>query len=350
MKFSTILFVSLLLAFISCKNKDAVHLDPQKVFDIKDTLKAEILPTPLITGDNTILYDMDSLYLCYTRLDNYFLQLLDYHSSELIYHTGRIGRGPGELGYPYPAGFDIESGTVYVADMHTHAIIPFQVKDSVILQSNSFQNNRHTFLPKSFQKISDSTYVILNTMINQSIKTIDLNGHVYDSIRNAPIKIGEGAFFDRGGFTTTINITPDKSRLIATDTWIPKIRIYSLEENQLLLRSEKEYFETSYEIIGGNFYPNRDQQSATAWSYVSSHYFFILNFGVKYGETRDRDFLTKYKNSYVMVFKMNGEYVKTLLFDHPFLAFTVSQDEKRLSAPVWIGEDMFIARYDLPEF
>ena len=334
----------------SCK-RESGYLDPSYVFNLKDTLKAEILPAPLY-AKTPILFDMDSLYWCCSgEIDGYFAQLLNHQTGEMIFHTGRIGNGPGELLYPYPVGFDRESKILYYTDAYTHTIHPFQIQQDSIIQLKSYKDERHTYFINSFEPVSDSTFAVISmSMIPQSIKIVDFSSAVYDSIRNAPIDMNDETFMSVRGFSTTIRLTPDRSKLIATEGATPTFRIFSINNNKLDLIVQKAYFKPMPIISGGNLQAETDQWGGPVWEVVTDKYIYLLNYGMKSGDRFSHDFRERYKNAYIMIFDMKGEFVKSLIFDRRFTSFTVSSDDKILSAPVTLEDDMYIAKYKLPDF
>lgn len=335
------LFASTLL-INSCANREVTqtHLNPDKVFRLKDTLRAEVMPEE-IWGRliNQIFYTEEGI-ICCTNIDDYIVQLINPETGALLSATGKKGRGPGEFLGAMPKHIDRTLKRVYIFNSQKKSLVPFNYSDKKIEQLPALDYFYENY--SGFVKIDDTRWVVLEDSQNSYLKLVDTLGNVLDSLPNAALS--EDVRDVR--FNTVMKGSPDKGGVILYEMDLPIFRKYSVKDDKLVLDYRIEYLEPVYQLQDGMCVIDLEKKSSILGNYLTEKYHYMIHPGLSSagfnphsGEQISLDHV------YILVYDMDGNFMKSLLFDRFFRAIAVSDDDKYLYA---VDNNMSLVRYELP--
>lgn len=338
-----VVFLFILLANSCAGNKSTQgHLAPDKVFNIKDTLKAEVMPHE-IWGNfvSKILYTEKGL-ICCTTTDGYIVQLIDPETGKLISSAGKIGRGPKEFLGPMVKDIDRISNTVYVFDVQRRELVPFTYSDGRIEQLPSIDYFDDPDC-SGYVKINNNRWIILNNSHNGYLKLIDTLGNVLDSLPNAVLS----EEVQNIKFNTALKGSVDKSCIMLYEADLPIFRKYSIKKDKLILDYRIEYLKPVFRLSNRGYVVDKKQMMGILGNYLTEKYHYMIHPGLSFEQfthyTRQQ---TTPDYIYVLVYDLDGNFKKSILLDRFFWSMTISDDDRYLYA---IDNYMNPVRYELPK-
>ena len=339
-----VFLVLYILILISCKTSEkAEYLNPDKVFNLKDTLKGIVLEATLSQDSasyTSLLYTPIGI-ICKTGLNNELFYLLDSVKGDKVTSCGCKGRGRGELLSCISYDYNSKTNNLYVWDIYLNSIHSFSLTDSCKFEKRERLIRVNTHLNK-IKSVNDSLFAVLTFHPDQSIGLIDKTGNFisklpYKTIENKEID------YDLNYFSSTIAISPDKRYIAVSDLNFPSIKLYSISDNKLKILWEKMIFEPSYTIVNKWYRINDDQQFGFGDIHMSTENIYVLSHGVKYKEFRNGVF-TNNNRIYILQFDYEGNYIKCFVLNDFMYLFEISPDGKSLYGKI---DEALIKKYSL---
>ncbi|MEA5005687.1 MAG: BF3164 family lipoprotein [Rikenellaceae bacterium] len=336
----------LLVTLIACKQESHKYLNPSDVFGVTDTMRATILPAPLTAKSiiSSVYYTQSGLILD-TQIDKNVVQLLDSTSGKKITSAGRIGRGPDELINPAGLSYNYESGSYFVWDYNLSRLYMFAITDSIV-KKRSMSNINLTL--QTLDAITDTTFAVLDFCPDQSIGIIDTNGRYLSRI---PYKIVDDKSIDYKihYFNSNLNISSDKQYLVAACTQFPYLSLYSIKDNKLSKIWEKMIFKPKYKLTNNWLRIDNEQLKGFSGAIIRNQLIYLCSHGLTKGEwLKENKTGRKTTHTFILVFNMKGEFVKSYVMDKFFIVYTISPDGRTLYAVI-DDPDLYIAKYSLNE-
>ena len=335
------LFLILMLSCSQPQSK-APLLQPEAVFTRSDTLHGTYLQNPLNPCRYAKLSFTKYGILCETAVakDNYLFHLVDSLNANLICAGGHKGRGPGEFLMVRGGGYDGKTGYFYAMDQMKNFISKMSVGRDSIKYISSFVFPEDLY--EAFY-INDSIFAVLTFLPDQSICIMDSKGNYLDK---QPNKILDDPALDykKIYFNTRIKVTPDRSRIIAVDYNYNIIKIYSIRDNRLYPEQDIRYFPVEWKAVNGRPVPEPTHVRGGGWLEVSDRYIYIVTLG----QTQEEFMLEKRHNiSYLLIFDIKGNFVKSYTLDHDVSGFTIVRDRYLYGTVIDPDGETRIIKYDL---
>lgn len=339
--------ICLLLATLTaCQQESREYLDPSDVFGVTDTLRATILPEPLMSNSivSRIYYTPKGLILN-TQIDKYVIQLIDTTTGKRLASAGRIGRGPDELINPSGKSYNSESSSFFVWDYNLSRLDMFAISDSIVKKRSMSNIN---LILQTLDAITDTTFAVLDFCPDQSIGIIDTNGRYLSRI---PYKIIDDKSIDYKihFFNSNLTLSFDKQNLVTSCSQFPYLSLYSIKDNKLSKVWDKMVFKPKYKLTNSWIKVDNEQLFGFSRPTIRNQHIYLCSNGLTKGESiKEDDAGRKTNHTYVLVFNLKGEFVKTYVMDKYFLVFTISPDGRTLYAVI-DDPDLYIAKYSLYE-
>ncbi len=335
----------LLVTLIACKQESHKYLNPSDVFGVTDTLRATILPEPLMANSIMFrIYHTRKGLILNTQIDKYVIQLIDTTTGKRLASAGRIGRGPDELINPAGLSYNYESGSYFVWDYNLSRLYMFAITDSIV-KKRSMSNINLTL--QTLDAITDTTFAVLDFCPDQSIGIIDTNGRYLSRI---PYKIVDDKSIDYKThfFNSNIDISPDRKYLVAACSKFSNICLYSIKDNKLSLIWDKMMFRPKYDLSKGWIKIDNEQLRGFSAVNMSNQLIYVCSQGITTGEWRKEKTISRKNSTYILIFDLKGKLMKTYVMDKYFLVFTITPDGRTLYAVI-DDPDLYIAKYSLYE-
>ncbi len=338
--------ICLLLATLTaCQQEKQKYLDPSDVFGVTDTMRATILPEPLMANSIVSrIYHTPKGLILNTHIDKNLVQLLDSTSGKKITSAGRIGRGPEEMINPAGMSYNYDSGSYFVWDYNLSRLDMFSVNDSIV-KKRSMSNIKLTL--QTLDAITDTTFAVLDFCPDQSIGIIDTNGRYLSRI---PYKVIDDKSIDYKihFFNTNMDLSLDKQYLIAVSQQFPYLSLYSITGNKLSLIWEKMIFKPRYDLVNQWIKADDKQIGGFHSATIRNQLIFLCTQGLTIGDERKGKSIERKNHTYILVFNLKGEFVKSYVMDKYFIVYTISPDGRTLYAVI-DDPDLYIAKYSLNE-
>lgn len=338
------LYFFIFLMFQCCSpNKEIEYLNPEQFYSLTDTLKGEILSTPIKSGAGSVkLYYTKYGLLACTKLDNNIFQLLDSTDASMLTATGRRGRGPNEFLMTMPMQYDYLTDRFSVFDMYTQEMATYLISADSIYLINRINLKKDM---QCVKYVTDSLLVFNNFYPNQKIGLMNTNAEiVYEEECN---------FLDDDRIKTInayhgikLEVSPDKAHTVAIDGSFATIKVFLNQLYTLELQWKKTLFKPKYKFNPKKDWYIRDDDNWLGFSsiYLTNKYIYLRN-----NERQYIDFINETpnpKHSYITVMDYNGNIIKKYLMDKFFVSFTVTPDDKYLYATIY-DPDFLVAKYSL---
>ena len=339
------------LLFISCSKgtNESEALDPS-AFRNTTVLKGEILPEPImIKSEAGVFFYTKRGLLCTTSLEDPMYILIDNETGKELMSAGRHGKGPGEFITPLHARYDWPSDSFYLNDFAKDSIYSFTITNTSIVQENIMESRKKEYpAVNGISKITDSTYFFINGGYadKSTLNIIDKDWNFYYSEENIILPYDD-LDFSKNYYSSIFQINRNRNTLLITDTHLPYIRVYNINDNQLELRSSRKYLEWRYTITKEKWFglDLKNQKFGYA-GLISDNYIYILNFNMTWAEILSKKPI---KNVFILVFDYDCNHITTLRIDREIRSYEVSPDDRYLYAII-DDTDMHIIRYELPDF
>ncbi|MEA5005412.1 MAG: BF3164 family lipoprotein [Rikenellaceae bacterium] len=336
----------LLVTLIACKQESHKYLNPSDVFGVTDTLRATILPEPLMTN-NVIsrIYHTPKGLILNTQIDKYVIQLIDTTTGKRLASAGRIGRGPDELINPSGMSYNYDSGSYFVWDYNLSRLEMFAITDSIV-KKRSMSNIKLTL--QTLDAITDTTFAALDFCPDQSIGIVDTNGRYLSKL---PYKIINDKSIDYKVhyFNTNMDLSLDKQYMVASCSQLPHLSLYSIKDNKLSKVWEKMIFKPKYKLTNSWIKIDNEQLSGFSGPIIRNQCIYLCSHGLTKGEWIKEDKTGRKTNhTYILVFNLKGEFVRSYVMDKYFIVYAVSPDGRTLYAVI-DDPDLYIAKYSLYE-
>ena len=336
-----------LCLLLSCGKREQDYLDPCVVFGGRDTLSGEALPDTVRTS-NAIsrLYFTGHGLICCSKEDGRLIQLLDTLNGRMISCAGYLGKDKDFLRF-VPQYYDSHTGTFGSYDLFGNKIIRWKVTGDSLIKKEWFPV-RDTML--AVAALNDSILAVLTYNPGQSVKLVNLNSKkVVDKIPYRILK-DERIDFNIYYVISYLNITPDKKKIVVTGSRYGSIKIYSVQGDKLHLKTDYTYFKPEYSVEKGKVKMLDNHMIGGGTTKVTDKYIYIRTHGLTRWEERRLNKLgAKVKHTFLMVFDLNGRYVRTLLFDKRFYTFDVAPDDRTVY--VLAGEPYIqVVKYKIPQW
>lgn len=287
----------LLATLIACQQETQKYLNPSDVFGVTDTLRATILPEPLMANSIMFrLYHTRKGLILNTQIDKYVIQLIDTTTGKRLASAGRIGRGPDELINPAGMSYNYDSGSYFVWDYNLSRLEMFAITDSIV-KKRSMSNINLTL--QTLDAITDTTFAVLDFCPDQSIGIIDTNGRYLSRI---PYKIVDDKSIDYKThfFNSNIDISPDRKYLVAACSKFSNICLYSIKDNKLSLIWDKMMFRPKYDLSKGWIKIDNEQLRGFSAVNMSNQLIYVCSQGITTGEWRkEKQFPGKILHTYL---------------------------------------------------
>ncbi len=338
--------ICLLLATLTaCQQESHKYLNPSDVFGVTDTLRATILPEPLMTNNviSRINHTPKGLILN-TQIDKYVIQLIDTTTGKMLASSGRIGRGPDELINPAGMSYNYDSGSYFVWDYNLSRLEMFAITDSIVKKRSMSNMN---LILQTLDAITDTTFAVLDFCPDQSIGIIDTNGRYLSRI---PYKVIDDKSIDYKihFFNANMDLSLDKQYLVASCSQLPYLSLYSIKDNELSLMWEKMLFKPRYNLVNKWIKADDKQISGFHGPTIRNQLIFLCTQGLTIGDERKGKSIERKNYTYILVFNLKGEFVRSYVLDKYFIVYTISPDGRTLYAVI-DDPDLYIAKYSLYE-
>ena len=346
MKIKFVVTYILLATLTACQQESREYLNPSDVFGVTDTLRATILPETLMS-DNIIsrIYYTPKGLILNTQIDKYVIQLIDTTTGKRLASAGRIGRGPDELINPAGMSYNYDSGSYFVWDYNLSRLDMFAITDSIVKKRSMSNIN---LILQTLDAITDTTFAALDFCPDQSIGIIDTNGRYLSKL---PYKIINDKSIDYKVhyFNTNIDLSLDKQYMVAYCSQFPYLSLYSIKDNKLSKLWEKMIFTPKYKLTNSWIKIDNEQLRGFSGSIIRNQLIYLCSHGLTKKEWIQEDKTgRKINHTYILVFNLKGEFVRSYVMDKYFIVFAVSPDGRTLYAVI-DDPDLYIAKYSLYE-
>ena len=342
MKSSIYIFIILgITGIISCapakkESRSYPRLDPGAVFVKKDPLKGEYLQYTLISPYSLFLTQYGLGYVV-SKGENGILHMVDTVTAKEIATCGRRGRGPGEFMGFICYNYDWHKSRLFAADVYKQELWNFLFSEDSIRQCGYEKLGRDY---KALAALNDSVYVYLTFYPNQVFGMMTRRSKNLSSI---PYRIinREDIDYASFGFSCAMRLTPDKSKAVLIGSTYASLQVYSITGRNIELECDYPYFDHMYEIRDGQPYALDENVNGGESSCVTDKNIYVLSYGKTVGDE------TPVTGSYILVFNMRGEYLKTYYIDRRVYSIAVSQDDKTLYATTVKDLDVYLMKFRL---
>ncbi|MEG2640794.1 MAG: BF3164 family lipoprotein [Bacilli bacterium] len=330
------------LSVQSCSTNNE-YLNPEQFYSLKDTLKGEMLSTPIESKNGSIrLYYTEYGLLACTRSDSNIFQLLDSTNATRIMATGKRGRGPNEFLTTMGMQYDYETNQFSVFDMYRQELVTYLVSSDSISLIKSINLKRDV---QSVKYINDSLLVFIDFYPHQKIGLINTKAEIIYEEEYNPLDDNRIKTTDRY-HNAKLDISPNKKYTVAIDGNFPLVKVFINKPDTLELKWKKMLFEPKYNVNSQkNWYIQHDDNYLGFTSlYLTNEYIYL-----KCDDMQVLDFKTgapTSKHTYILVMDYEGNIVNKYLLDKFFAPFTVSPNGKSLYAVIY-DPDFLIAKYSL---
>lgn len=340
-----LLFCSFFIITTGCShNSEKEYLDSEQFYSLTDTLRGEILATPIQSKSGSVrLYYTEYGLLACTKLDNNIFQLLDSTDASMITATGRRGRGPDEFLMAIGMQYDYLTNRFSVFDMYTQEMITYLVSADTISLIRKVNLKKDM---QSVQYINDSLLVFNNFYPHQKIGLMNAKRDVIYEQECNPLN-DDRIKTTNAYHSIKLAVSPDKKYTVAVDGSFASIQVFFNKPDTLELQWEKILFEPKYKFNSKNDWYIRDDDNSDGFStlYLTSKYIYL-----KCSDRRVRDSRMgvpeSKHSSYILVMDYEGNIITKYLMDKFFVPFTVTPDDKYLYATIY-DPDFLVAKYSL---
>lgn len=334
-----LLFLFIGLSLTGC-SQDSVYFIPEEFYSLKDTLKGEMLASPLETY--SILYYTKHGILACTKKKNRLFQLLDSTDASCMTIAGRRGRGPDEFLAAMAMQYDYLMNRFSVYDLYRQEMVTYNVSpDSIVLEKS-------VNLKRDLQRINyinDSLMAFVNFYPHQKIGLINADAKViYEEDYN--ILDDERIQTTNGYFGVKLLVSPDKQYTVMADYDFAFIQVFMNKPDSLQLKWKKILFKPKYRINSAKhwFILNDDHYYGFRWLYLTNKYIYLSCNDRQVIDSREKR--PNPEHTYLLVMDYEGNIVNKYLMDKFFAIFAVSPDDKSLYANI-DDPDLLIAKYAL---
>jgi len=330
------LLLSIILLFSCQSNIGPKHLDPGKVFSVKDTLKGIFLEATLSQDSacyNSLIYTPLGL-ICDSGINEEVFFLLDTTRGDKLSSWGCIGRGPEEMLSTISSDFNISTNNVYVWDLQLNVIHSFSFEDHYNFKKRDRVIKVKTDLYR-IKSINDSLFVVLTFYPKQSLGLVDATGNFIDKIPYRVIN-DKSINYDLKYFSSDIAISPDKKYVAVKDLWFPSLKLYLINNNKLTLVWEKMVFKPSFNIVNNWPRINDDQQTGFGDVQLDQKYIYALSSGLTIKDIKENKDMDC-SQSYLLQFDYQGNFIKSYVLDNQLYLFDITPDGRLLYG---LGDDV----------
>jgi len=334
-----ILISCLTLHLFSCSNSNKIvkNID---FFDIKDTLRGEVLPGYL--DDIAMMFYSEFGLILKTKNKRNFIRVYDTSYVKCTKSYGMIGRGPKEYLNPTGRSYNPITKKFFVMDNYSHCAGVFQIDSSSIKE---VQRIPIMDFVGSFQNLDDSTNVILTIFDGQFLKLVNNSGEILDSIEYRVFNDRNIDYFNHYNNSAIIKI-PNKELFLIRTAEYPVLDMYSYSNNKIKHIWKKEAYKSVYKVENRWFKQDRDRHVESFFGYsVSDKHIYLTSHLLtldKYISIKDFN----YGETALFIFDFNGNLLKSVMFDKCIRSFTVKPDDSIIYAIV-SDPDLSIIKYNL---
>ena len=337
--------IALWFLFTACTGREQGYLNPGAIFNGKDTLFGEVLKDTLqLSSAISRIYYTDKGLVCCSEIKGKLIQLLDTLNGRMIACVGNK-EDEKDLKSMTPLDYDALTCTFGSYDLFRHKVIRWEITRDSLRKKAQFMV-QDTILASAM--LNDSVMTLVTYFPGQSVKLVNLNSReVLDRLPYCIIEDNR-IDFNKYYFVSYLNITPDKKKIVVTGSRYSSLRIYSPKGNKLRLVKDYTYFNPDYSVEDGGLKIEDNHIIGGGTTKVTGKYIYIRTHGLSRGEERRlMETGKKVGHTYLLVFDLEGNYVRSYLFDKRFYTFDITPDDKTVYAVV--GEPyIHLVKYSIP--
>lgn len=328
--------LSTILILVSCSkhsNQEKYQKHRNNVIDVSNQLIDTKLDTKLMFGAQTVLHVIkDYLIVCDHQNPEKGIHLFNKNTFEYITSTGLKGHGPGEIVRYGHIGIDNENGLFYVTDFGKMTAFKF-VLDSVLINPNYMPSEDFSIIkdlfPATFAFVNDSIIVgngldiIDNRNFNSTLVRYNIRTEVIEKIGKPNPDI------DTKNRSTYFSLSREQAICVETFADYDLMTIRDLEGNTIKhvhgpQWGEKERAFQYYSIV-----------SILNDKIVAA---FLGEQGVVLDDVQQQKSVFPTK---LLIFDINGEYLKTLETGGDIFYFCADPDNDRIILSFYDRENQF---------
>lgn len=337
--FLKILSTSMLVLFgmlsTGCRSQNASF---EYLFEDAISIEGEHLEEKYLTPFSfKCFYSSDSFLGTMTLPNKQIIHKVDLHSGKVLFSAVSKGRGPGEILTSLPH-IDYVDGSLYVGDIATNRIKRITSDgDSLLVEDfTTIKYNVPTIMAE-MKVVSDTLFAIFGYgRTSHNILMANKSGVVTDSI---PYTILDDTKIDHskvGPFYVSMAISPDRNYLFICNKTYNHIRKYQIEKNAINYISQYNLTDPKYKIKSGK--PIQTGDNMTFWGelFLGDKYIYLVanpeyrkDFELRKNiATREGNTVTALpdKDSYILVFDYDFNYVRSYLCDGHFSWITLTNN------------------------
>ena len=340
MKYPVCIILSFIfICIVSCDRSGSEitypPLSPEKVFVKDNRLQGEYLSDSIL-NPYTLFHTQHGLIYVMSKGNYELLHMVDTLTAKEIATCGRRGRGPGEFMGFLPYYYDWDKHRLYAADVYKQQLWSFLISDKGIEQCGFSKLNRDI---KALATLNDSTFVFLTFFPYQ---TFGIMTKTCRELTSMPYRIIDREDIDYGkfAFSCALYLTPDKSKAVIIGSTYASLRIYTLTGNKPELVCNYPFFEHHYDLADEQPYAQDRNLRGREASCITDNYVYIASYGKTVGEE------VPATETYILVFNMKGEYVKTYYIDKKICSMVVPRGDRVLYATV-DDPEVYIVKFRL---